>query len=60
MAMGPGTDMFDSTRIIGQNIYSKAKVSDVSFYKCMWMLLLQKQPHIHLSKFLAPVIYECL
>ncbi|XP_050567819.1 putative neutral ceramidase C [Cygnus atratus] len=25
MAMGPGTDMFDSTRIIGQNIYSKAK-----------------------------------
>uniref|UniRef100_A0A8B9QB55 Neutral ceramidase n=1 Tax=Apteryx owenii TaxID=8824 RepID=A0A8B9QB55_APTOW len=26
MAMGPGTDMFDSTRIIGQNIYLKAKV----------------------------------
>ncbi|NWI99499.1 ASAH2 ceramidase, partial [Crypturellus undulatus] len=25
MAMGPGTDMFDSTRIIGQNIYLKAK-----------------------------------
>uniref|UniRef100_A0A8B9FYX3 Neutral ceramidase n=1 Tax=Amazona collaria TaxID=241587 RepID=A0A8B9FYX3_9PSIT len=25
MAMGPGNDMFDSTRIIGQNIYSKAK-----------------------------------
>uniref|UniRef100_A0A8C8BRW1 Neutral ceramidase n=1 Tax=Otus sunia TaxID=257818 RepID=A0A8C8BRW1_9STRI len=26
MAMGPGNDMFDSTRIIGQNIYLKAKV----------------------------------
>ncbi|XP_042719058.1 putative neutral ceramidase C [Lagopus leucura] len=25
MAMGPGTDMFDSTRIIAQNIYLKAK-----------------------------------
>ncbi|NWH82649.1 ASAH2 ceramidase, partial [Piaya cayana] len=25
MAMGPGDDMFDSTRIIGQKIYSKAK-----------------------------------
>ncbi|XP_021237537.1 neutral ceramidase [Numida meleagris] len=25
MAMGPGTDMFDSTRIIAKNIYSKAK-----------------------------------
>ncbi|GAB0192545.1 putative neutral ceramidase C [Grus japonensis] len=25
MAMGPGNDMFDSTRIIGQNIYLKAK-----------------------------------
>ncbi|NXY87709.1 ASAH2 ceramidase, partial [Alcedo cyanopectus] len=25
MAMGPGYDMFDSTRIIGQNIYLKAK-----------------------------------
>ncbi|NXA55063.1 ASAH2 ceramidase, partial [Nothocercus julius] len=25
MAMGPGTDMFDSTTIIGQNIYLKAK-----------------------------------
>ncbi|XP_062436230.1 putative neutral ceramidase C isoform X2 [Rhea pennata] len=25
MAMGPGTDMFNSTRIIGQNIYLKAK-----------------------------------
>ncbi|XP_068807162.1 putative neutral ceramidase C isoform X1 [Struthio camelus] len=25
MAMGPGADMFDSTRIIGQNIYLKAK-----------------------------------
>ncbi|XP_030341609.1 putative neutral ceramidase C [Strigops habroptila] len=25
MAVGPGNDMFDSTRIIGQNIYSKAK-----------------------------------
>ncbi|NXI72574.1 ASAH2 ceramidase, partial [Anseranas semipalmata] len=25
MATGPGTDMFDSTRIIGQNIYLKAK-----------------------------------
>ncbi|NXS64159.1 ASAH2 ceramidase, partial [Brachypteracias leptosomus] len=25
MAMGPGNDMFDSTRIIGQNIYSKAR-----------------------------------
>uniref|UniRef100_A0A8C0BQW3 Neutral ceramidase n=1 Tax=Buteo japonicus TaxID=224669 RepID=A0A8C0BQW3_9AVES len=26
MAMGPGNDMFDSTRIIGQNIYLKARV----------------------------------
>ncbi|PKK21990.1 putative neutral ceramidase C [Columba livia] len=26
MAMGPGNDMFDSTRIIGQNIYSKARL----------------------------------
>uniref|UniRef100_A0A8C4TVI7 Neutral ceramidase n=1 Tax=Falco tinnunculus TaxID=100819 RepID=A0A8C4TVI7_FALTI len=26
MAMGPGKDMFDSTRIIGQNIYLKARV----------------------------------
>ncbi|XP_069719947.1 neutral ceramidase isoform X1 [Phaenicophaeus curvirostris] len=25
MAMGPGNDMFDSTRIIGQNIYLKAR-----------------------------------
>ncbi|XP_027548664.1 putative neutral ceramidase C [Neopelma chrysocephalum] len=25
MAQGPGSDMFESTRIIGQNIYSKAK-----------------------------------
>uniref|UniRef100_A0A7M4EU91 Neutral ceramidase n=1 Tax=Crocodylus porosus TaxID=8502 RepID=A0A7M4EU91_CROPO len=25
MAVGPGTDMFDSTKIIGQNIYLKAK-----------------------------------
>ncbi|NWV11411.1 ASAH2 ceramidase, partial [Ptilonorhynchus violaceus] len=25
MATGPGSDMFESTRIIGQNIYSKAK-----------------------------------
>ncbi|KAM9232993.1 putative neutral ceramidase C [Leptosomus discolor] len=25
MAMGPGNDMFDSTKIIGQNIYTKAK-----------------------------------
>ncbi|NXQ88319.1 ASAH2 ceramidase, partial [Nyctibius grandis] len=25
MATGPGNDMFDSTRIIGQNIYSKAR-----------------------------------
>ncbi|KFP92367.1 Neutral ceramidase, partial [Apaloderma vittatum] len=25
MAMGPGTDMFDSTRIIGENIYLKAR-----------------------------------
>ncbi|XP_005154078.2 putative neutral ceramidase C [Melopsittacus undulatus] len=25
MAMGPGNDMFESTRIIGQNIYSKAR-----------------------------------
>ncbi|NXV45073.1 ASAH2 ceramidase, partial [Uria aalge] len=25
MAMGPGSDMFDSTRIIGQNIYLKAR-----------------------------------
>lgn len=33
MAMGPGNDMFDSTRIIAQNIYLKAKVSDVLFYK---------------------------
>lgn len=39
MAMGPGNDMFDSTRIIGQNIYLKAKVSDILLYECTWGLL---------------------
>lgn len=39
MATGPGTDMFDSTRIIGQNIYLKAKVSDISLCECTWVLL---------------------
>lgn len=53
MAMGPGTDMFDSTRIIAQNIYLKAKVSDVLLYKCARVLLLQKQMCISLGKFLA-------
>lgn len=27
---GPGQDMFESTRIIGENIFKKAKVSAVS------------------------------
>lgn len=29
MAKGPGNDMFESTRIIGKNIYLKAKVRDI-------------------------------
>jgi len=45
MAMGPGNDMFDSTRIIGQNIYLTARVSD-TFYECARRLLLQESMFI--------------
>lgn len=35
MAKGPGNDMFESTRIIGQNIYLKAKVRDTLLSECV-------------------------
>ncbi|NWQ77871.1 ASAH2 ceramidase, partial [Columbina picui] len=55
MAMGPGGDMFDSTRIIGQNIYSKARVSDNSLFRRMspglgWHTLKWVLQHIHCSQ----------
>lgn len=54
MAMGPGNDMFDSTRIIGQNIYLKARVSDILLLR-MCVIAVITGMRVHLSNFLAPV-----